>query len=104
MSRTMMRTPGLACLCIGIALALAACAQRQATFLPNGQRVSHITCNLAPQGAVACYRSAGALCGPRGYVLYDWNGRPWREPYPSPAALDTDPDFPTTGLLVACKR
>lgn len=89
-------------LCLGLILALSACAQRQTAFLPTGQEVSHITCGLALGGAVACFRSAGELCGFRGYTLYDWDGKAWHEPFPSPAALDNDPSFPTTGLLVAC--
>jgi hypothetical protein len=91
-------------ICLGLGVSLAACAQRQTTFLQSGQEVAHITCNYAIDGAVACFRSAGTLCGRAGYVLYDWNGHPWRKPYPSPATLDNDPDFSTSGLLVACKR
>jgi len=83
---------------------LAGCAQTTPTFLANGQEVIRVTCNNAIQGVTACFAKAGDLCGPRGYVLFDWSGKPWTRPYPAPDVLDGDPAFASTGLLVACRR
>ncbi|MBS0642580.1 MAG: hypothetical protein U1E70_24830 [Acetobacteraceae bacterium] len=93
----------LPCLLASVLL-LAGCAQTTPTFLANGQEVIRVTCNNTIQGATACFAAAGEICGPRGYVLFDWTGKPWPLPYPEPDVVDGDPAFSSTGLLVACRR
>jgi hypothetical protein len=51
----------------------------------------------------ACFKTAGSICGPRGFVIYDWNGLPWKEPYPEPETLEDDPGLAANGLLIACR-
>lgn len=82
---------------------LTSCATSQPAYLANGQKVLRITCNLAINGMTDCFRMAGNICGPRGFVIYDWNGDPWEMPYPEPATLEDDPGLTGSGLLVACR-
>jgi hypothetical protein len=82
---------------------LASCAQTDHVSLSNGQQAVRVTCNLAIDGMASCFRTAGNLCGPRGFVLFDWNGQPWAMPYPGPDVLQDDPGLARNGLLVACR-
>ena len=82
---------------------LTGCAVTQPTYLSNGQRVIRVSCNLAVNKMVACFKTAGGICGPRGFVIYDWNGQPWRQPYPEPETLNDDPGLAADGLLIACR-
>ena len=82
---------------------LVGCAATHPAYLANGQKVIRVTCNLAVNGMVACFKTAGSICGPRGYVIYDWNGQPWERPYPEPETLQNDPGLAAGGLLVACR-
>ena len=90
--------------CFAVCLSLlTSCAVTQPTFLSNRQRVLRISCDIAVDKMVACFKTAGSICGPRGFVIYDWNGLPWKEPYPEPETLEDDPGLAANGLLIACR-
>jgi hypothetical protein len=95
-------TKRLAFLAAMVAL-VAGCASSEPTFLVNGQPVLRITCNLAISGMTSCFRTAGDICGTRGFIIYNWNGDPWIQPYPDPETLQDDPGLGASGLLVACR-
>ncbi len=82
---------------------LAGCAKSEPAFLSNGQKVVRITCAAALDGMTGCFKMAGTICGPSGFVVYDWNGTPWDTPYPDPEVLEGDPGLASSGLLVACR-
>ena len=84
-------------------LLMTGCAETHPTYLANGQKVVRVTCNLAAEGMAACFKTAGSICGPRGFAIYDWNGEPWKQPYPEPETLENDPGLAANGLLIACR-
>lgn len=84
-------------------LSAASCTSASPAHLVSGQPVVRVTCGMAVDGITACYRRAGEVCGARGFLIYDWNGRPWTQPYPNPDALQYDPNLPFDGLLIACR-
>ncbi len=84
-------------------LSMTGCAQTDHVSLSNGQQAVRITCALAIDGMTSCFRAAGDLCGTRGFVIFDWNGQPWAQPYPDPDVLENDPGLAQSGLLVACR-
>ena len=59
---------------------LAGCAVSEPSYLANGQKVVRIKCDIALDGMTSCVKTAGDICGPRGYVIYDWNGQAWPTP------------------------
>jgi hypothetical protein len=90
--------------CIAVsALLLAGCALTQTAYLSNGQRVIQITCGSALGRMASCFKAAGSICGPHGFVIYDWSGKPWETPYPDPETLQDDPALAASGLLIACR-
>lgn len=93
---------GVACFALSL-LPLGGCSQVETTYLANGTRVARISCGLAMDSFTRCFKTAGDMCGQRGYVLFDWDGKPWPLPYPDPAALETDTVLTSTALLVACR-
>src|SRR5438067_10327739 len=80
---------GAACLAASL-LVLAGCAQVETAYLANGTRVARISCGLAVDSFTRCFKTAGDMCGRRGYVLFDWDGKPWPLPYPEPESLEND--------------
>jgi len=82
---------------------LGGCSQVETAYLANGTRVARISCGLAMDSFTQCFKTAGDMCGRRGYVLFDWDGKPWPLPYPDPAALENDIALKSTALLVACR-
>jgi hypothetical protein len=93
---------GAGCLTVAL-VALGGCFSFETAYLANGTKVVRIGCSLAVDGYTRCYKTAGDLCGPRGYVLFDWDGKPWALPYPDPASLENDAILASTALLVACR-
>jgi hypothetical protein len=97
-------TGAIAAACFALWLLLpGGCSQVEMAYLANGTRVARISCGLAMDSFARCYKTAGDMCGRRGYVLFDWDGKPWPLPYPDPAALDNDTALTSTALLVACR-
>ena len=84
-------------------LLLAGCASVEPAYLANGIKVVRIDCGLAVDGAAACYKTAGDICGRRGFALFDWDGKPWELPYPDPITLENDVVLRSASLLVACR-
>jgi hypothetical protein len=84
-------------------IALAGCATTQPAYLANGQKVVRINCELALNRMVSCFQTAGNICGPQGFLIYDWNGDRWVKPYPDPDTIWNDQTFASNGLLVACR-
>jgi hypothetical protein len=82
---------------------LAGCAAYEPVYLANGQRVVRVTCAVAVDRMTSCFTAAGNICGPRGFVLYNWDGDAWAKPYPDPDILQNDPGLAASGLLVACR-
>src|SRR5262249_47442588 len=76
---------------LALLLLFAGCAVSEPSYLANGQKVVRIKCNVALDGMTSCFKEAGDICGPRGYVIYDWNGQAWPKPYPGPDVLEYDP-------------
>lgn len=74
-----MRVIGLAVL-----LSIGGCVNADTVYLANGVKVVRITCTLRTDALTPCYKTAGDICGPRGYTIYDWDGQPWSTPYPAP--------------------
>jgi len=95
-------TPILMCAAVWLPL-LAGCASVEPAYLANGMKVVRIDCSLAVDGAAACYKAAGDICGRRGFALFDWDGKPWEQPYPDPASLESDMILRSTSVLVACR-
>ena len=93
---------GAACFALSL-LVLGGCSQIEIAYLANGTRVARISCGLAVDSFTRCFKTAGDMCGLRGYVLFDWDGKPWPLPYPDPAALESDTALASTALLVACR-
>jgi hypothetical protein len=89
--------------CFALSLLLGGCSQVETAYLANGTRVARISCGLATDSFARCYKTAGDMCGGRGYVLFDWDGKPWPLPYPDPIALENDATLTSTALLVACR-
>lgn len=84
-------------------LTLSGCVSVERAWLPSGAPVNQVSCSLSIDSMARCYRAAGDLCGPRGYVIYDWDGTPWPRPYPEPSTVDSDTTLASTRLLVACR-
>lgn len=84
-------------------LLLGGCYVIEPAYLANGVKVARITCAMELDSVAQCYKAAGDLCGPRGFILFDWDGRPWALPYPDPASLVADSTRPYADLLVACR-
>jgi hypothetical protein len=82
---------------------LSGCAANEPVYLANGQKVVRVTCAVALGGMASCFKSAGTICGPRGFVIYDWSGEQWAKPYPEPETLQNDPGLAASGLLIACR-
>jgi hypothetical protein len=95
-------TPISICVAVWLPL-LAGCASVEPAYLANGMKVVRIGCGLAVDGAAACYKAAGDICGRRGFALFDWDGKPWEQPYPDPASLESDMIVRSTSVLVACR-
>jgi hypothetical protein len=88
---------------LSLSLLLGGCSQVETAYLANGTRVARISCGLAMDSFVQCFKTAGEMCGRRGYVLFDWDGKPWPLPYPDPEALENATTLMSTALLVACR-
>ncbi len=84
-------------------IALAGCASTQRAYLANGQPVVRINCGFALNGMVSCFQTAGNICGPYGFLIYDWNGNRWPIPYPDPDTLWDEQNIASNELLVACR-
>lgn len=84
-------------------LALGGCYVVEPAYLANGIKVARLSCLMTLDSVAACYKTAGDLCGPRGFILFDWDGRPWALPYPDPASIVADSTRPYADLLVACR-
>lgn len=56
-------------------LALAACGDIQPVYFGSGRPGFLVTCSDLSGGYDGCFRRAGSVCGPAGYLLADWNGR-----------------------------
>jgi hypothetical protein len=94
----------IAATCFALSLLLGGCSQVGTAYLANGTRVARIYCGLAVEGFAQCFKTAGEMCGQRGYVLFDWDGKPWPLPYPDPAALQNAALLESSpALLVACR-
>jgi len=93
----------IAATCFALSLLVGGCSQVETAYLANGTRVARISCGLAIDSFARCYKTAGDMCGGRGYVLFDWDGKPWPLPYPDPTALENDATLTSTALLVACR-
>ena len=85
------------------AVFLSACVTNERTYLRNGVAVNEISCKLRVDSLARCYRAAGEMCGPRGYVIFDWDGTEWPRPYPDPSSMDADTMLRTSTILVACR-
>jgi hypothetical protein len=96
-------TDAIAAACVALSLLPGGCSQVEMAYLANGTKVARISCGLAMDSFARCFKTAGDMCGRRGYVLFDWDGKPWPLPYPDPAALDNDTALTSTALLVACR-
>jgi hypothetical protein len=89
---------------LALSLVLGGCSQVETAYLANGTRVARIYCGLAVEGFAQCFKTAGEMCGQRGYVLFDWDGKPWPLPYPDAAALQNAALLESSpALLVACR-
>ncbi|MGE0415601.1 MAG: hypothetical protein AB7O80_02245 [Acetobacteraceae bacterium] len=87
---------------IVLPLLLVACVDNKRTYLPNGMAVNQLTCKMSVNSLQRCYRTAGDMCGPRGYSIYDWDGTPWPKPYPDPSTMDDPTVLNEVTILVAC--
>ena len=89
---------------VTLAFLVAGCqTTTERTFLSNGQPAVRVMCANTIGGVTNCLKTAGDLCGARGFVLFHWNGQPWARPYPGPEELQYDTDLVANGLLVACQ-
>ncbi|MEJ0017445.1 MAG: hypothetical protein WDN25_12920 [Acetobacteraceae bacterium] len=91
-----------ACLA-GLLLMLTGCVTTEPAYLATGLPVTRVACTISVDALGLCYKAAGDLCGPRGFAIYDWDGRPWSLPYPDPQSYDYDGRLDATALLVACR-
>ena len=85
-----------------LALALSSCATSKLTYLPDGKEGYSINCSGAAVPINACFEKAGALCGSRGYNVYDRNN----QIIPAGAATKDFTHFGafnTKGILIACR-
>jgi len=89
--------------CLAALILLSGCAASEPAYLANGQKVLRVTCNLSSDGMAACFKLSGTICGPRGFVIYNWSGEQWARPYPDPETLQNDPGLAADGLLIACR-
>src|SRR5689334_7262697 len=93
----------IAAACFALSLLLGGCSHVETAYLANGTRVVRINCGLSVDSFVQCFKTSGDMCGQRGYVLFDWDGKPWPLPYPDPEALENAATLMSTALLVACR-
>lgn len=84
-------------------LTLTNCTWVEPAYLANGMKVVRIACGMTIDAGSSCYKIAGDICGPRGFALFDWDGKPWDFPYPDPTILENEMILATTSLLVACR-
>ena len=84
-----------------VPLVVSGCATANLTYLADGQPAYQVNCNLGLDGFNRCYRKAGEICGKRGFVLYDWQGRtlPVRNSDPSEINMA---GWEAKSILVAC--
>lgn len=55
---------------VAVAAALASCASRPITYMPDGRVGDGVTCNRLYQDWSSCMVKARHLCGSRGYTTY----------------------------------
>lgn len=90
-------------LLLAIVTAVAGCTAAQPTYLANGAPAQILTCALGVDSINRCYRTAGQLCGARGFMTYDWQGKPIAMPHTDPNGLEAGANLEPVTILVACR-